>query len=247
MIKNGRFIEIDLIRGFAISLMVVFHLLWDLDYYGMSALNKDVYWYGQICPIIFFCIVGISLVLSAKKKTTEQIVLRGAIILLIGCILSLISRVVIPEKPITFGVLHCIGVSMMVGAFLVKIDKRKLLCLAIVCIALGPVIGHWRVAEPNIGQLAIGLHQEHLERFTVDYFPIFPWFGITILGMVLCGILYKDGKRQFPFPDLTRYIPAKVLSWVGRHSLHIYLAHQPVIAGTLLYVAPFISRISNFS
>jgi uncharacterized membrane protein len=115
-----RFIELDLIRGSAISLMVVFHLLWDLDYYGMSPLDKQIYWYAQICPVIFFTLVGTCLLLSAQHKTRMQLILRGSLILLIGIIISIISQIIIPDKPVTFGVLHCIGISIILSAFVIR-------------------------------------------------------------------------------------------------------------------------------
>jgi uncharacterized membrane protein len=241
MEREGRFIEIDLVRGIAIAFMVAFHFLWDLDYYGMSPLDKQVYWYSQVIPIIFFILVGMCLVLSAKKKTMEQMMVRGAIILLIGCIISVISTFIIPDKPVAFGVLHCIGLSMILGAFFIKMKVKVLLYLSMPVLFFGLLLNRLPVEKPNILQLIVGLHQEDLSKYTVDYFPMLPWFGIVLVGMALCGILYKDGRRQFPFPDLTKYIPAKVMSYVGKHSLTIYLAHQPIIAGTLLYVVPYVT------
>jgi uncharacterized membrane protein len=241
-LEEERFVEIDMLRGLAIAVMVAFHFWWDLAYYGMSSLNTQVYWYAQICPIVFFCIVGISLVLSARRKTLEQMIYRGILIFAFGCCISAISLVVIPDKPVTFGVLHCIGLSMIVGAFMVKLDKRLLFSLSLPIIALGKLISEFRVPSPNYLQLIVGFHQPYLERYTVDYFPMLPWFGIMVFGMALCGVLYKDGARQFPFPDISRYVPVRLASWLGRHSLTIYLAHQPVIAGTILYIIPLVSR-----
>jgi uncharacterized membrane protein len=238
-----RFVEIDIVRGAAITMMVVFHFWWDLAYYGMSSFNKHIYWYSQIAPIVFFTLVGMCLILSARHKTLEDLLLRGSAIFAIGCAITMISRVALPDKPVTFGVLHCIGLSMILGAFLVKMDKKVLFGLSIPIIALGSYIEQLRVASPNILQMAMGIHQPNLELYTVDYFPMFPWFGIMLFGMALCGVLYKDGVRQFPFPDLGKYLPARLVSWLGRHSLTIYLAHQPVIAGTLLYVVPYVMPI----
>jgi uncharacterized membrane protein len=240
--KSERFIEIDLLRGIAIALMVAFHLLWDLDYYGLSPLDKHIYWYSTICPVLFFSIVGISLMLSARHKTKNQLILRGAIILAIGIIISEISKLIIPDRPVTFGVLHCIGLSMIIGAFFVNNKKTIQVYAASVFIALGWFMELWQVQSPNILQLAIGIHQANLWQSTVDYFPMFPWFGIVLMGMAVGNVLYKDGKRQFPFPDLSKYVPARFMSWVGKHSLAIYLAHQPIIAGALIYVVPVFAK-----
>jgi uncharacterized membrane protein len=234
------FVELDLIRGLAIALMVTFHLLWDLDYYGLSPLDKHIYWYAQIVPVIFFLLVGMCLTIAAQHKTRNQLIFRGAIILGIGFIITIISQIIIPDKPVTFGVLHCIGVSMILGAFFIK-RRVSVVYASIAFISFGSIIDLWHINQPNIIQLAIGLHQTDLWRYTVDYFPIFPWFGVVLFGMAIANVLYADGKRHFPFPDISKYVPVKIMSWLGKNSLTIYLAHQPVIAGTLIYVIPYVT------
>lgn len=83
----------------------------------------------------------------------------------------------------------------------------------------------------------LGFHQQNLWRYTVDYFPLFPWFGVVLFGVGLGAILYKDGKRQFKFPDLSRYLPVRVVSAIGRRSLLVYLVHQPILVGLINYQA----------
>lgn len=240
--NKQRFIELDLIRGFAISMMVVFHLLWDLDYYGLSPLDQKVYGIGQYFPIIFFGLVGICLVISSQHRTQLQIFFRGVWILVIGFSITLVSMVVIPNKPITFGVLHCIGISIIISSFFVK-RKLNAFYPGVICIVAGLLISMWQVQNPSMIQLALGIHQQDLWRYTVDYFPLLPWFGVVLIGIAMGKILYRDGKRQFPFPDISKIIPVRVASVLGRNSLVIYLVHQPVIAGTIIYAIPLIARI----
>ena len=73
------------------------------------------------------------------------------------------------------------------------------------------------------------------------YFPILPWFGVTLLGVGAGNILYKNGIRQFKFPDISHLLPVKVVSLLGKNSLIIYLLHQPILAGMIIYVVPVIS------
>ena len=87
--------------------------------------------------------------------------------------------------------------------------------------------------NPTAFHLALGLHQVNLWSYTIDYFPLIPWFGVTLLGLTLGELLYKENKRRFHFPDLSKYKPVTMISWMGKHSLAIYLIHQPVIAGTI--------------
>ncbi len=143
MERRDRFAEIDLLRGFALSLMIMFHLLWDLDYYGMKPLDKQTYQFAPVTAILFFFVVGISIMLAAEKKTTKQMVIRSLIILSIGCCISVVSLFVLPEKPVYFGVLHCIGISMIIGTALRRLDTWILLTISLLtmihCIA---AIGH---------------------------------------------------------------------------------------------------------
>jgi uncharacterized membrane protein len=230
--ERERFIEIDLIRGFALTMMIAFHLLWDLDYYGMSPLNQNIYDYGHAFPPVFFCLVGVCLVISSQHKTRKQLIYRGTGILIIGILLTAFSKIIIPDKPITFGVLHCIGLSIIFSSFIVK-KRKNIMYFALIIITLGVLINNWNIQNPNIIQLAIGLHQQDFWRYTVDYFPLLPWFGVVLFGMAIGDVLYRDGKRQFPFPDLKKYLPVRVVSALGKKSLLVYLVHQPIIVGAI--------------
>jgi uncharacterized membrane protein len=67
----------------------------------------------------------------------------------------------------------------------------------------------------------------------VDYYPLLPWGGAALLG-VACGRLnYPDGRRRLSLPDLSAAAPVRALRFLGRHSLLIYLLHQPILLGAL--------------
>ncbi len=238
--EKERFIELDILRGVAISVTIFFHLLWDLDYYGLSQFDKEMYSYGAYFPTIFFVLVGVCLVISSQHRTTGQLLFRGAWIFGIGLIITAVTTVIIPDKPVTFGVLHCIGISIILSTFFIKFKAYNLV-IAPFLILGGILIGNFYIQDPSFLHLAIGLHQENLWAYTVDYFPLLPWFGVTLLGLGAGNILYKDGKRQFTFPDISHLKPVKAMSLLGKNSLIIYLLHQPVIAGTIIYVVPIIS------
>ncbi len=235
--RHERFVELDILRGFVISIMIFFHLLWDLDYYGLSQIDKEMYSYGAYFPTIFFILVGICLVISSQHRTTRHLLFRGTWIFAIGLLITGVTTIMIPEKPVTFGVLHCIGISIILSTFLIRFKAYNLI-IAPIFIVGGLLINSYHVQNPSILHLAIGLHQKNLWSSTVDYFPLLPWFGVILLGLGVGNILYKNGKRQFTFPDISHLIPVKAVSWLGKNSLVIYLAHQPVIAGTIIYVFP---------
>lgn len=238
-----RFIEIDMLRGLAISLMVFGHILWDLSYFGLVPMNNVLYSALQkIVPPLFFLLVGVGLVVSKKKAESKpandekeyfkRLTLRGIKIVSLGMILSAFSFLIIPDKPVYFGVLHCIGFSMILSAPFLKYRNFNILA-AILLLFSSQIIMNFSFSNPTILHLAFGLHPSDVWMHTVDYFPLMPWFGITLVGIVIGDWLYCGDKRVFRMPDLSKYRPVRVFQWAGQHSLGIYLIHQPIIAGAL--------------
>ena len=68
----------------------------------------------------------------------------------------------------------------------------------------------------------------------VDYYPLVPWLGVALLGIVAGRTAYADGQRHFELPDLSASQPITWLCTLGRNSLVVYLAHQPLLIGALL-------------
>ena len=247
--RSQRFIEIDLLRGLAITLMVFGHLLWDLDYFNLVSMNNVVYVSLQkTVPALFFIIVGVGLVVSKKKvelKTKKEeneyytkLIIRGLKIFNLGMILTVISMIFFPEKVIMFGVLHCIGLSIILCVPFLKYRNYNFLFGVLILFAW-TIFGQLHIGNPSYFHLALGLHQMDVWRFTIDYFPLIPWFGVTLLGITIGDWLYCGDRRMFRMPDLSKYRPAKIFSWIGQHSLSIYLLHQPVIAGVLYIFIKF--------
>jgi len=244
MLKNrkqqtSRFIELDIFRGVAIISMIFLHLLWDLDYFGFVPLNETIYQFNKIIPTMFFLLVGICLAISVAKnhKSSERtlvnhLLVRGLWILGLGIIITIVTLIVMPDRPIFFGVLHCIGLSIILSIPFLRFKAYNAL-IAPLILLLGIIVGLYHIDNPTIVHLVVGLHPAEISHYTIDYFPLLPWFGVSLFGIALGNWLYKDGKRQFSFPDLSQYKPVSLVSWFGKHSLLIYLLHQPVIAGIL--------------
>jgi uncharacterized membrane protein len=68
----------------------------------------------------------------------------------------------------------------------------------------------------------------------VDHFPIFPWLGVVLLGVFLGNLLYSEDVRRFQLPDWGDTLPCSSLEFLGRHSLLIYMVHQPLLVGLIL-------------
>ncbi len=240
---TDRFVELDMLRGFAIIIMISLHLLWDLDYFGLLPLNKQIYKIQPAIPVIFFLLVGMCMIVSRNRKnhlsTSEQkkydahLIMRGLKIFGLGMVLTVVTMIFIPDRPIFFGVLHCIGLCIILSTIFLKIKPIYNLIFSGIILMLNFVIALYPIENPTVLHIAVGLHQSNIGQYTIDYFPLIPWLGVCMLGIALGSWLYKDNKRRFRIPDLSKYTPVKIFSWLGKHSLGIYLAHQPIIAGII--------------
>ena len=240
---SDRFMELDILRGIAIIGMIYLHILWDLDYYGVTPINNEIYKFQKIVPALFFVLVGICLIVSRNKKIRlpsfdekkydVHLIVRGLKVFSLGMIITTITLLFITDKPIFFGVLHCIGLCIIFSIPFLKLKPSYTFIAGVMIIVLGLSLNLFPMEDPSIMHLAAGIHQADVAAYTIDYFPIFPWFGLTLIGVSLGNVLYKDNKRRFRLPDISRYKPAAMFSWLGKHSLAIYLIHQPVIAGAI--------------
>ena len=240
--SSKRYIELDLLRGLAILLMIFGHILWDLDYFGLVKINSTLYSILQyIVPPLFFILVGMSIIAGRKnhtftkeqeKKYYEKMIIRGLKIFNLGMFLTIASLFAMPETPVYFGVLHCIGISIILSTIFLKYKHYNFI-FAVLILSLSVLFSQIHLQNPSILHMVFGIHQADIWKYTVDYFPLVPWFGLTLLGMGIGNILYVKEKRSFKVPSFSYLRPVKLFSWFGRHSLEIYLIHQPVIAGFL--------------
>ncbi|BDZ70198.1 heparan-alpha-glucosaminide N-acetyltransferase [Methanobacterium petrolearium] len=145
-------------------------------------------------------------------------------LLILGLFITLITWIFIPQDFIVFGILHFIGIAIILEyPFL---DKKYLnLVLGIVFIIIGFIVAQFTVNYPWL--LWLGLKPSVF--VTVDYFPLFPWLGVVSLGLFIGKVLYTKYKRRYPLPDLSKNLVIKIFSFLGRHSLIIYLIHQPIL------------------
>ncbi|MDD3753114.1 MAG: heparan-alpha-glucosaminide N-acetyltransferase [Methanobacterium sp.] len=239
-----RFWEIDVLRGLAILMMVIYHLFFDLTYFGICQLDVSsgiLFILARMTAIIFIFVVGVSLTLShfrakilVKNKGKTIFFLkyfkRGVKIFSLGILITLVTWLFIPHDFIIFGILHFIGIAIILEYPL--LNKKYLnLFLGIVFIILGFIFAQFTVNYPWL--LWLGLKPAGF--ITVDYFPLFPWLGVVSLGLFTGKTLYKDYKRRYYLPDLSKNILIKIFTYIGKHSLFIYLIHQPILI-ILLYL-----------
>jgi uncharacterized membrane protein len=232
-----RFWEVDSLRGLAISMMITYHFLFDLTFFGIYSF--DVYsgflWvFARLTAFTFIFIMGVSLTLSNSRAQItgkyregglfKKYLKRGLKIFSLGLLITLITWIFIPQEFIIFGILHFIGISIILSYVFLK-SKYLNLFLGIGLILLGIYLGNFTF---DFNWLVwLGFIPNNLD--TVDYFPLIPWFGVVLIGLFFGGLLYKNYQRQFKIPDLSKNYFVKTFSFLGRNSLIIYLIHQPIL------------------
>ena len=234
--------EIDFLRGLAIIMMIVFHLLYDLTHFGGYNLNLHAgFWlyFARTTAAIFIFLVGVSLTISFSRaekiqdsgqKLCLKYLKRGLSIFSWGLIITILTWIFLRKGFVLFGILHLIGISIILAYPFLKLRYWNLL-LGITFISLGIYLTNFTFGFPWL--VWLGFMPEHF--YTVDYFPIFPWFGVVLIGMFFGNLLYSDCTRKFNLLDLSNFNVIGLFCLLGRHSLIIYLIHQPILI-ILLYL-----------
>ena len=233
MDSASRFREIDATRGIAILMMVLFHTVFDLNFFMILPVNISTgfwRWFAMATASLFLLVVGISLVVSRARSAaklsgfalTKKFLFRGAGIFALGLLVTLATWLYLHEGFILFGILHLIGVSVILSVLFFRFGKYNIL-LGLLFIAGGFFIG---TLQGPVWLLPLGIYPSSFT--SVDYTPLIPWFGVVLVGLGVGEFLYSGGVRRFTVPHLPDRI-VRPLSFLGRYSLVIYLVHQPII------------------
>ena len=220
---SKRYIEVDLVRGFALLLMVAFHFSYDLNHFGYIDIDirrgLDWRYFRYLILTLFISTVGISLVLANTVKIDYRKVLERAFKLLIASsLITIASYFMNPSMWIYFGVIHFILVGSLVGLLFMKKPYLSLGAgVAIILLYnLGLANMHWLY---NLLQETL-----HLPRHTEDLVQFVPWFGVLLIGIFI-------GEKKWYALGLKSNPLFEGLTFLGQHALIIYLVHQPILFG----------------
>ncbi len=221
--------EVDAVRGLAVVFMVVSNFLFDLYFFVGLPISPQGWagWLARATAGTFLLLVGVSLALRRYWRPDASfagVARRGGMLVALGFVVSLATWLVAGEQLVLFGVLHCIGVSMVLAWPLVD-RPRAALAVGLSLLALGPAVG--RLHPDTLLLLPLGIAPEDFA--SVDYVPLAPWSGLVFLGMAVGSVLYRDGRRRFPLPEWSSRPAPRLLIALGRRSLLVYFAHQPVL------------------
>lgn len=230
MTVKKRIWELDALRGLCILGMVIVHFVYDLvDLYAMVAWEYPQ-WFSFVMRwggVLFLLISGISVTLGSRC------VRRGILVFLFGLVCTGVTAgmylLSFAEKTIIiyFGVLHCLGACMLLWPVFRRLPSWALVPLGLSMAALGLYLDSLPGTDVY-WLMPFGL--PWYEFGSSDYFPLLPNLGFFLLGAFLGRTVYQN--KQSLLPRVNERNPLiRFLSLCGRHSLWIYLLHQPILSG----------------
>ena len=231
--------ELDALRGLCLLAIILFHFVYDLVFlYDLADLrNPGVFdFFGDWLGVLFFVISGICATLGSRPVRRGIVVFLGGIAVTAATVCLYWLGFAGPEILIYFGVLHCIGVCMLLWPVFRKCPTGLLFLLGCVMIGAGLYLAeNVRVDYPWL--LPLGIPCWGL--VTADYFPLLPNLGYFCVGGGMGRLLYKNKESLLPHVHPNHPLVG-FLCFMGRHSLTVYLLHQPLLAGVLgLYTILF--------
>lgn len=226
-----RIAAIDVARSIAIAAMVIYHFTWDLEFFGHAerGLTLTTGWklFARSIATSFLMLAGISLVLAHGKTIQwKGFAKRFAMVAGAALLITIATWFAFPDGFIFFGILHQIALASLFGLAFLRFPWLVTALAAAAVISLPYV---WRsdvFAHPAL--LWSGLAP--VPPRSNDYVPVFPWFGAFLAGMALSQAAVSFGVLDRSARWHASGLPGWVI-WPGRHSLPVYLVHQPVLLG----------------
>lgn len=242
--QKNRIWELDALRGICILGMMVVHFVFDLNEFAGLGLTMPGWFdfcqrYGHI---LFILISGICATLASRSFR------RGVIVFCAGLLVTGVTLFMVcvlkfnRSLSIYFGILHLLGLCMILFPLFKKLPVWALAVLGASFVALGVWLAALEpvaVSFPSAQGLllgAIGIRPAGF--YSGDYFPIFPNLGWFLLGAVLGRTAYRRRESLLPKVNADFFL-LRFFRFCGRHSLWIYLLHQPVLAGLTMLLAAF--------
>lgn len=217
--------EIDFLRGIAILMMVVFHFTFSLNYFNVININMLVgFWkvFQVLTGGLFIFLVGLSLTLSYSNTKKDlyplKYIMRGARIFGYGLIITIGSLFFMKESFVFFGILHFIGISIIIATPFIRFSYLNLL-LGLLTFTAGFYLQQFALGFPWLVWVWLNYPVK-----TLDIYAILPWISIVFFGLFIGNLIYPKGKSRFKLKNILRPV-----QFLGKNSLLMYFIHLPVV------------------
>lgn len=223
-----RIYNLDKIRGLTIISMVLFHLMYNINFF------REISWYNETLlnkvwqlsiALSFFIISGITSTLLSSKKN----IIRGIKTSIVGALISVATFIFARDQFILWGVMNGLGLSMIIGGLLMnnRIFSKKMILIFLLIFALTYNIPRNSLIDVSFFN---HLYEKNIfplgfpsDKFvSADYFPIIPWIFAYFSGISLGSFLQKKNFYN-------KYGTDNLLAKIGRYSMPIYLIHQVIL------------------
>ena len=247
--RSGRAFELDFLRGIAIVMMVFMHFSYDVRYeFGIDTFDylESAWFWTFVHPVILVLFVGLSGICCTFSKNNFK---RGLRLLAVALTFTVVTYLITTYAGvyclIIFNVLHVLSISTLVYALVSFIEnKAKIKAEQVTFVLL--LIGCWVMMLLNhismydyentgVIMYAFGVDVRGVPP-TADYMALVPWMGVFLACAAGGRILYKQKKTLFEGAGKTVRAITAPLEFLGRHSLIIYLVHQPLVYGVLYLI-----------
>ncbi len=240
---------VDLARGIAIVQMIAYHLCYDLNYFSWihAALIVDPGWIAWRSAIVsqFLFLAGMSLALRASgaaqaAAAPARFWRRWAQIAACACLVSISSWWLFGPRLIWFGVLHFVAAAQLLLRPAATWRRANLL-LGMAALAAGLLVQSPLFTSDRLSWIGFSPSKPQTE----DFVPLFPWLGVTLLGMAAANF-WQSGEGRLS-QALRSYQSRFLLplALIGRWPLTVYMLHQPLMFGALLLVRKLIGALAN--
>jgi uncharacterized membrane protein len=246
-----RFREIDMARGVFVILMAAYHCLYTANFLGLSSFDPARGPFRLTAIFIaagFLIVSGISLRIQAMRLAASgaakpfAAVFRRSLAIAVPALLVTVATfaAIGRESFVVFGILHCMAIAGIIAYPFLKRPVPALVVGSLIVILGFAFLDGWGF-DPAWSRAVFWLGFRPSDYYPIDFVPLIPWSGFVLLGVFSGSLLYDaNGKRRYPFPEGQGGPISRALSFLGRHSLLIYVVHIPLLMALLLGIKALI-------
>jgi uncharacterized membrane protein len=246
---------IDQLRGVALIAMAIYHFTWDLGFFGYiepeTATTGGWKIFARVIAGSFLFLVGFSLVLGhVQGFRPKPFLLRLGKIALAAALITVATWFAFPQTFIFFGILHAIAATSLVGLLFLRLPIIVTLLAAAAAVAAPVYLRAPLFDHPALWWVGLSVNVPRSN----DYVPMLPWLAPVLFGIVLARLFVASAlpQRLAGFGGATKVWWKSLLEKAGRHSLAIYLIHQPILIAlvygfSLLVPAPAADPVIGYT
>ena len=231
----GRAVILDLARTVALAGMAVFHFVFDLVIFGYLPVEvvRDGFWplWARVVASSLLFLSGMGLWLAHRGGFSRDRYLRRlAKIVAAAVLVTVATWFALGQAFVFWGILHMIAFGAVAGLFFLRLPAWLTAGVAVAVFWAGwvlalPAFDAWPLLWTGLGAAPVA---------SVDYVPVFPWLSAVLAGIAAGRVATATGLwARIASVRVPRGHWADRLAWPGRHSLLVYLVHQPVLMGTI--------------